>query len=378
MARIDEQILIAGGILLVAVASAVATRRARFPLLITFLGLGMLLGSEGVGGIYFADAELARSVGIVGLIAILFEGGLTTDWPDVRPVIGPAFLLSTVGVFVTTAVTGLAAHLLFDLSWTESFLLGAVVGSTDAAAVFATLRFTMLRRRLASVLAAESGLNDPTAVALDARLRRLDRAPRLRPRRPGASAGAPAGPRPRDRARPGLRRVARPAADAERARAVRARRLGRGRGARLRRGGKRPRQRLSLRLRGRSLGRPRRDAASPDDRLVPRGARLPRPGRPLHRPRPPRLPEPPRASSHGRLSRSRPCSCSSRGRSPSSSRSRRSAIEPESRSSSRGPGSEAPSRSCSRRSLSRRDVTGSDTIFNAVFFVTSCRLSPRA
>jgi cell volume regulation protein A len=166
MARIDEQILIAGGILLVAVASAVATRRARFPLLITFLGLGMLLGSEGVGGIYFADAELARSVGIVGLIAILFEGGLTTDWRDVRPVIGPAFLLSTVGVFVTTAVTGLAAHLLFDLSWTESFLLGAVVGSTDAAAVFATLRFTMLRRRLASVLAAESGLNDPTAVAL--------------------------------------------------------------------------------------------------------------------------------------------------------------------------------------------------------------------
>jgi len=164
--HIDEQILIAGGVLLVAVASAVATRRARFPLLITFLGLGMLLGSEGVGGIYFDDAQLARSIGIVGLIAILFEGGLTTEWRDVRPVIGPAFLLSTVGVVVTMGVTGLAAHVLFDLSWTESFLLGAVVGSTDAAAVFATLRFTRLRRRLASLLAAESGLNDPTAVAL--------------------------------------------------------------------------------------------------------------------------------------------------------------------------------------------------------------------
>ena len=166
MARIDEQILIAGGVLLVAVASAVATRRARFPLLVTFLGLGMLLGSEGVGGIYFDDAELARSIGIVGLIAILFEGGLTTEWRDMRPVVGPAFLLSTVGVVVTMAVTGVAANLLFDFSWTESFLLGAVVGSTDAAAVFATLRFTRLRRRLASLLASESGLNDPTAVAL--------------------------------------------------------------------------------------------------------------------------------------------------------------------------------------------------------------------
>jgi cell volume regulation protein A len=164
--RIDEQILIAGAILLVAVAASVATRRARFPLLITFLGLGMLLGSEGIGGIYFDDAGLARSIGIVGLIAILFEGGLTTERRDFKSVAAPAFLLSTVGVLVTMLITGLAAHALFDLSWTNSFLLGAVVGSTDAAAVFATLRFTRLRRRLASVLAAESGVNDPTAVAL--------------------------------------------------------------------------------------------------------------------------------------------------------------------------------------------------------------------
>ena len=134
MARIDEQILIAGGVLLIAVAAAIATRRLRFPLLITFLGLGMLLGSEGAGGIYFDDAELARSIGIVGLIAILFEGGLTTDWRDVRPVVGPAFLLSTVGVVVTMLVTGVAARALFDFSWSKSFLLGAVVGSTDAAA----------------------------------------------------------------------------------------------------------------------------------------------------------------------------------------------------------------------------------------------------
>jgi cell volume regulation protein A len=164
--RIDEQILIGGGILLLAVVSAVATRRLRFPLLITFLGLGMVLGSEGLGGIYFDNAQLARSIGIIGLIAILFEGGLTTEWRDVRPVIAPAALLGTLGVLITAGVTGVAAYLLFELSWSKALLLGAVVGSTDAAAVFATLRFTRLRRRLATLLSAESGANDPMAVAL--------------------------------------------------------------------------------------------------------------------------------------------------------------------------------------------------------------------
>ena len=76
---IDHRVLVAGAILLLAVVAAVATRRLRFPSLITFLGLGMLLGSEGLGGIYFDDAELARTIGIIGLIAILFEGGLTTS-----------------------------------------------------------------------------------------------------------------------------------------------------------------------------------------------------------------------------------------------------------------------------------------------------------
>ena len=75
---IDHRVLVGGAILLLAVVAAVATRRLRFPLLITFLGLGMVLGSEGLGGIYFDDAELARTIGIIGLIAILFEGGLTT------------------------------------------------------------------------------------------------------------------------------------------------------------------------------------------------------------------------------------------------------------------------------------------------------------
>jgi cell volume regulation protein A len=126
----------------------------------------MLLGSDGVGGIYFDDAQLARSIGIVGLIAILFEGGLTTSWGEVRPVAAPAAVLSTFGVVVTALVTAAAAYAIFDLSWSKSLLLGAVVGSTDAAAVFVTLRFTRLRRRLATLLAVESGANDPMAVAL--------------------------------------------------------------------------------------------------------------------------------------------------------------------------------------------------------------------
>jgi cell volume regulation protein A len=126
----------------------------------------MLLGSDGIGGIYFDDVQLARSIGIVGLIAILFEGGLTTSWSEFRPVIAPAAMLSTVGVAVTAVVTAAAAHQLLSLSWSKSLLLGAVVGSTDAAAVFATLRFTRLRRRLATLLAVESGANDPMAVAL--------------------------------------------------------------------------------------------------------------------------------------------------------------------------------------------------------------------
>jgi potassium/hydrogen antiporter len=133
---------------------------------VAFLGLGMLLGSEGPGGIAFDDADLARVVGTVGLVAILFEGGLTTRWRALRPVIVPAATLSSLGVAVTAAVTGAAAYALFDLRPAEAFLLGAVVGSTDAAAVFATLRFTTLRRRLARLLEAESGANDPMAVAL--------------------------------------------------------------------------------------------------------------------------------------------------------------------------------------------------------------------
>src|SRR5579862_2964691 len=159
-------LLLVGGILAASVLIALGASRTGVPTLVAFLALGMLLGSDGIGGIAFDNAELARKVGVVCLVAILFEGGLSTSWRRLREVAVPAALLSTVGVAVTTVLTGFTAHALFDLTWLESMLLGAVVASTDAAAVFATLRYTSIPRRLARLLEAESGGNDPMGIAL--------------------------------------------------------------------------------------------------------------------------------------------------------------------------------------------------------------------
>ncbi len=158
--------LLVGAVLAVSVVVALGAARTGLPVLVAFLGLGMLLGSDGPGGIEFDDAELARNVGVVGLALILYEGGLQTSWRRLRRVAVPAALLSTVGVVVSSVLTGLAARLLFDVSWLEAILLGAVVSSTDAAAVFATLRSTHIDRRVARTLEAESGGNDPMAIAL--------------------------------------------------------------------------------------------------------------------------------------------------------------------------------------------------------------------
>jgi cell volume regulation protein A len=158
--------LAVGGVLAASVAVALGAAKSGLPALVAFLVLGMLLGSDGPGGIAFDNAELARQVGVVALAAILYEGGLSTSWRRLREVTVPAVLLSTVGVVVTAAITGVTAYGLFDLSLTKSLLLGAVVASTDAAAVFATLRGTGLRPHLARTLEAESGANDPVAIAL--------------------------------------------------------------------------------------------------------------------------------------------------------------------------------------------------------------------
>src|SRR5215208_1945472 len=159
-------LLLVGAVLAASIVVALGAARTGLPVLVAFLALGVMLGSDGPGGIDFDDAELARRVGIVGLALILYEGGLQTSWRRLRRVAVPAALLSTVGVAVSAVLGGVAAHALFDLTRLEAILLGAVVASTDAAAVFATLRFTHIRRRLARTLEAESGGNDPMAIAL--------------------------------------------------------------------------------------------------------------------------------------------------------------------------------------------------------------------
>jgi cell volume regulation protein A len=164
--HLGTALLLVGAVLAASIVVAVVAARTGLPVLVAFLGLGMLLGSDGPGGIDFDNAVLARRVGTIGLGLILYEGGLQTSWRRLREVAVPAALLSTVGVTVTMLITGVGARWLFDLTWLEAMLLGAVVASTDAAAVFATLRFTHIRRRLARTLEAESGGNDPMAIAL--------------------------------------------------------------------------------------------------------------------------------------------------------------------------------------------------------------------
>jgi potassium/hydrogen antiporter len=161
-----ERILIVGALLSAGLLASLLASRVRVPGLVLFLGVGMLVGSDGIGWIDFNDYSVARTVGIVALTLILFEGGLAAGLPEIRPVLGPALALAIVGTVLTAVVTGLAATWLFDFSTTEGLLVGAIVAGTDGAAIFALLRGSTLRRRLARTLEGESGLNDPVAVLL--------------------------------------------------------------------------------------------------------------------------------------------------------------------------------------------------------------------
>jgi potassium/hydrogen antiporter len=140
--------------------------RLRVPGLLLFLGLGMLAGSEGIGGIHFDDAELARTLGTIALVLILFEGGLTAGWSEIRPVLGTAASLATIGTAITAVIAGFAAKLFFEISTLEGMLVGAAVAATDSAAIFAVLRRSTLEKRLARSLEGESGMNDPVALLL--------------------------------------------------------------------------------------------------------------------------------------------------------------------------------------------------------------------
>jgi cell volume regulation protein A len=161
-----QLILVAGALLTAALAASLLAGRIRVPGLVLFLGLGMAIGSDGLGWIQFGDYERARTIGVVALALILFEGGLVAGFREIRPVLGPAISLALVGTLVTAAITGLAAAWLFDLSTLEGLLVGSIFASTDGAAIFALLRGSTLRRKLARTLEGEAGLNDPVAVLL--------------------------------------------------------------------------------------------------------------------------------------------------------------------------------------------------------------------
>ena len=161
-----ELIFVAGALLAVGIAAAKVADRVRVPGLLLFVGLGMLVGSEGPGGVDFDNAELTRTLGTIGLVLILFEGGLSAGWREIRPVIGTAISLALIGTAVTAAIAGFAASWLLGLGTLESLLIGSAVAATDSAAIFAVLRGSTLRRRLARSLEGESGMNDPVALLL--------------------------------------------------------------------------------------------------------------------------------------------------------------------------------------------------------------------
>jgi cell volume regulation protein A len=165
---IENILLIGSLLLLISIIAGKASFRFGVPVLVLFLGIGMLAGSEGIGGIFFTDMQVAQFIGIVSLNFILFSGGLDTDWKSVKPVLWIGVSLSTLGVLLTAVSLGLFVYWLTDFSLLEGLLLGAIVSSTDAAAVFSILRSKnlALKSNLRPTLELESGSNDPMAYVL--------------------------------------------------------------------------------------------------------------------------------------------------------------------------------------------------------------------
>jgi cell volume regulation protein A len=161
-------ILVGACLILAGILSSVIALRFGAPLLIGFLGVGMLAGESGPGGISFDDVHTTYIVGAIALALILFDGGIRTRFSTVRSVLAPSLILATVGVLITAAITAPFARYVLHLTWTESALIGAVIASTDAAAVFLLThsRGLRLRPRVVATLEVESGTNDPFAIFL--------------------------------------------------------------------------------------------------------------------------------------------------------------------------------------------------------------------
>lgn len=168
MMPIETILLWVAILMFVSVVSSKLSDRFAIPVLLLFLAVGMLAGSEGIGKIYFDNAPLAKSIGVVALIFIIFFGGLSTNWAETRSVVWPGVLLSTAGVLLTAGITGFFAVHILKFSFFEGMLLGSIVSSTDAAAVFSILRSKKisLKSPLKPLLEFESGSNDPMAVFL--------------------------------------------------------------------------------------------------------------------------------------------------------------------------------------------------------------------
>ncbi len=162
----DEMLLVGAALLVAGVLGAGLAERLRVPSLLLFLGTGMAIGDDGFNWISLADAELSQGLAVAALVVILYEGGLSTRLSDLRHVAAPALSLATIGVLVTAGVCAAVAGPLLDVDGTTALLIGAVIASTDAAAVFSALRQVSIPRRLGHLLETESGANDPMAVLL--------------------------------------------------------------------------------------------------------------------------------------------------------------------------------------------------------------------
>lgn len=163
-----ELMIICGLVLLICITSSKVLYKFGVPMLLIFIILGMLFGSDGVVGIYFDNYELTRELCSFGLVFIMFYGGFGTNWKEAKPVARESILMSTFGVIITSGLTGLFCYFVLKTSLLEGLLIGSIVGSTDAASVFSILRSQKLNLKgeIASILEVESGSNDPIAYML--------------------------------------------------------------------------------------------------------------------------------------------------------------------------------------------------------------------